>query len=181
MLLRAINWESDGQALHKLDASFVTDRVYTVRRDGLSFSFGEEARDPAVAKHYDCTLTKERIRRSLIAIAACEEKEIRGYAVVEREDWNRRAVITDFFVDRRARRRGIGSKMMQRIVRLAKQSARILWVETQDVNFPAIAFYRRMGFEVCGFDSTLYDGKDVREVAVFLSRSLQEKESRKRS
>ena len=172
MLFRAINWKSDAEALYELDASFVTDRVYAVRRDGLSFSLIEEIRVPAVTKRYACTLTEERIGRSLIAIAACEKSRIRGYAVVEREDWNRRAVITDFFVDRCARRRGIGRKLMEQVFRLAENAARVLWVETQDVNLPAIAFYRRMGFEVCGFDSTLYDGKDGGEVAVFLSRGL---------
>ena len=61
---------------------------------------------------------------------------------------------------------------MDQVFRLAENAARVLWVETQDVNFPAITFYRRVGFEVCGFDSTLYDGKEAGEVAVFLSRGL---------
>ncbi len=82
MLLRAINWKSDCEALSELDSGFVTDQVYAVRRDGLSCSFVEEARVPAVAKRYDCTLTEERISGSLIAIAACEKKEIRGYEVL---------------------------------------------------------------------------------------------------
>jgi ribosomal protein S18 acetylase RimI-like enzyme len=31
-----------------------------------------------------------------------------------------------------------------------------LWLETQNVNYPAVQFYRRMGFRLCGLDETLY-------------------------
>lgn len=35
-------------------------------------------------------------------------------------------------------------------------AARCLWLETQNVNYPAVQFYLRLGFELCGLDQTLY-------------------------
>jgi ribosomal protein S18 acetylase RimI-like enzyme len=33
---------------------------------------------------------------------------------------------------------------------------RCLWLETENVNYPAIGFYRRAGFRLCGLDDILY-------------------------
>ena len=49
-----------------------------------------------------------------------------------------------------------------------------VWLETQNVNYPAIHFYRRCGFEFCGFDETLYDPTILaqEEVALFFARPV---------
>jgi len=160
--------------MRKANTSFVTDRIYAVNRSGLSFSLIEEAHQPPLKKDYDFSITEERVNSALATVAASEEGRLCGFAVVIEEEWNRRAVITDFFVDRQARRLGLGRSMLQIIFeQLIGKPHRILWVETQNVNFPAITFYRSAGFEVCGFDSTLYDGALSKEVAVFLSKRLE--------
>ena len=52
--------------------------------------------------------------------------------------------------------------------------ARCLWVETQNVNYPAIQFYRQVGFQLCGLDESLYDpeGPGRNEIALFFAREL---------
>lgn len=51
--------------------------------------------------------------------------------------------------------------------------ARNLWIETQNVNYPAIQFYRRRGFELVGLDRSLYAPvSNPGEVALFFSRAL---------
>lgn len=42
-----------------------------------------------------------------------------------------------------------------------RRSSRCVWVETQTVNYGAVQFYRSMGFEWCGFDTSLYDPSDA--------------------
>jgi len=44
------------------------------------------------------------------------------------------------------------------------------------VAYPAIQFYRRMGFELCGLDVTLYDPASIvaGETALYFSKSLDE-------
>jgi hypothetical protein len=52
--------------------------------------------------------------------------------------------------------------------------ARCLWLETQNTNYPAIQFYHRAGFRICGLDESLYDpqGPGRGEVAVYFAREL---------
>ena len=55
-----------------------------------------------------------------------------------------------------------------------ERNARCLWTETQTVNYAAVQFYRSVGFQWCGLDTSLYDpsqsGQD--EVALFFSRDI---------
>ena len=46
-------------------------------------------------------------------------------------------------------------------------------METSNLNLPGVRAYERLGFQVCGLDTSLYDGTPSEgEVALFLSRSL---------
>ncbi|KAG8526102.1 uncharacterized protein KY384_000095 [Bacidia gigantensis] len=73
------------------------------------------------------------------------------------------------------RKRRVGTQMLQALEVFARSvTARCLWLETQNVNYPAIAFYRAAGFTFCGFDSSLYDPQRLasEEVALFFARSV---------
>jgi ribosomal protein S18 acetylase RimI-like enzyme len=52
--------------------------------------------------------------------------------------------------------------------------AHCVWVETQNVNVPAISFYGRRGFRLCGLDTRLYDpaGAGAGETALFFALDL---------
>jgi ribosomal protein S18 acetylase RimI-like enzyme len=48
-----------------------------------------------------------------------------------------------------------------------------LWLETSNLNVPGIRAYRRLGFELCGADATLYLGTPAAsEQALFFARPL---------
>jgi ribosomal protein S18 acetylase RimI-like enzyme len=48
-----------------------------------------------------------------------------------------------------------------------------VWIETSHVNHPGIAAYRRLGFDICGFDTTLYRGTPAEdETALYMARLL---------
>ena len=48
-----------------------------------------------------------------------------------------------------------------------------LWIETSNLNVPAVAAYQQWGFELCGLDTAFYRATPARgEVAIFLSFSL---------
>lgn len=50
------------------------------------------------------------------------------------------------------------------------------WVETSSTNQPGIAIYRRLGFEICGFDTTLYGGTPSdSEFAIYMARAVEER------
>ena len=57
-----------------------------------------------------------------------------------------------------ARGVGIGRALLQAIEPIARAAGALrLWLETQNVNYPAIRFYRRQGFRLVGLDESLYD------------------------
>lgn len=78
------------------------------------------------------------------------------------EDWSNRLIITELWVHKKLRRKGIGHALME----LAKQQAnsehrRAIILETQSCNVSAISFYLQEGFELIGFDSCCYSNRDV--------------------
>jgi ribosomal protein S18 acetylase RimI-like enzyme len=49
----------------------------------------------------------------------------------------------------------------------------VAWLETSNVNLPAVRAYERLGFRLCGLDTSLYEGTPAEgEVALFLCRLL---------
>ena len=59
------------------------------------------------------------------------------------------------------RSRGVGTALMKTIERSAEDAgARMLILETQSCNENAIAFYRKNGFEIVGFDLYAYSNAD---------------------
>lgn len=106
---------------------------------------------------------------------AVEDGQTMGYLELSHERWNNRMRISNILVADGARRRGIGSLLMETAVSAARQAgARALVLETQSCNDPAIQFYRKNGFSLTGFDLTAYSQTDVekREVRLELARAL---------
>lgn len=64
---------------------------------------------------------------------------------------------------------------MDAITAIAKEShARMLVLETQSCNEKAIAFYKKHGFEVIGFDLCAYSNEDLErcEVRIEMGKKL---------
>jgi len=88
--------------------------------------------------------------------------------------WNRRAVVWHLYVDRTCRRRGIGRRLLGVALEAAAEAgARTAWLETSNVNVPGTRAYERLGFDLCGLHTTLYESTPAEgEVALFLLRRL---------
>ena len=102
--------------------------------------------------------------------------KIAGFVALRFESWNRRAAIWHLYVAPATRGLGLGRKLVDATEQRARSlGARCLWLETSNVNYPAIQFYRRIGFEWCGLDRTLYapDGDGAGEVALYFSRPIK--------
>ncbi len=97
-----------------------------------------------------------------IAFGAFENGHLLGYVEGTIERWNNRYRISNIciFNDER-RHRGIGTKLMNKILNEAKQSgARMVVLETQTCNEKAISFYKKNGFDIIGFDLFAYTNSD---------------------
>lgn len=78
--------------------------------------------------------------------------------------------------DDSARRRGIGTALMRAILtEAARTDARMAVLETQSCNEHAIAFYRKNGFAIIGFDLYAYSNTDPErhEVRVEMGKKLR--------
>lgn len=99
---------------------------------------------------------------------------VRGFVAAGVEEWNRRLVVDTLAVAPAHRGAGVGRALMERACAHGRSlGARTAWLEVTNVNAPAVRAYRRMGFELCGLDTTLYRGTASEgETALFMSRPL---------
>jgi ribosomal protein S18 acetylase RimI-like enzyme len=176
VILRPARWPDDLAGLDRLDTSFTTDRVYRVQRDELAFRLIEEWVDPPLRKDYGpISAVDSQLPEAECALMAEENGAPAGFAAAEYVSWNRRVIVQHLYVDSGWRRRGVGTALMNALDEFARSAgARCLWVETQNVNYAAIRFYRRSGFRLCGLDDSLYDpaGASGDEVALFFVRDV---------
>lgn len=171
LTIRPARWPQDADALSAVDTSFITDCIYRLVREELSFRLDEETTTSPVRKRYDFRPADPAERRAWdFTVVAEEEGEVTGFAAAQYETWNRRVVIRHLYVAPAFRRRGVGTALLDALNDFAVSvQARCLWLETQNVNFPAIQFYRISGFRFCGFDESLYppESLEQEEVALF--------------
>jgi ribosomal protein S18 acetylase RimI-like enzyme len=174
VVVRAAETQHDLDGISKIDRTYSTTRIYHVRRGELGFWLDQESVSPPVQKIYPDP-SPELSDRLLVATAG---PEIVGYGELRFNSWNDRAEIEGLTVSGDFRGQGIGRSLIQALDERARQqvSVRCLWLETQNINYPAIQFYRRLGFKLCGLDETLYrpgmPGLLPGEVALYFSRSL---------
>jgi ribosomal protein S18 acetylase RimI-like enzyme len=174
--LRSARWPEDLSLLARLDTSFAMDLIYRLRREDFGFSLVEETVGPPLHKDYGSVPTiNDRIQEMDCSVVAEMDGKLVGFAAAEYEGWNRCLNVRDLYVSADQRQRGVGRALIGHLEAFARRAgARCLWLETQNVNYPAIRFYRRMGFRLCGLDEARYDpaGAAGKEVALFFVREV---------
>ena len=185
----------DALALHQLDYSFETDRIYTLRVRGplahgdagagaasevaLDFELLETQIDPPLYKDYrgyevalaEVEAKLHRIDGGYVALA---DGQVAGAILLNVEDWRSVAKIEDLIVGRQFRRYGIGSLLLNCACDWARNnSCWAILLETQNVNYPAIQFYLRNGLEVWSINQHFYPpGSVEHEVAIFMGKKV---------
>ncbi|MFS8639746.1 MAG: GNAT family N-acetyltransferase [Symbiobacteriaceae bacterium] len=172
--IRPARWPQDRARLASLDTGFVTDRIYRVVTADLGFLLREERVDPPLRKTYD-PLTGEDLERLPFTLVVEDDNAVVGFAAAGDIEWNGRVHLWHLYVAPERRGLGIGRALVEQALAHARRlGARALYVETQNVNYPAIQFYRRLGFTLAGLDTSLYDphGPGAGEVALYLVRDV---------
>ncbi|MGP3684189.1 GNAT family N-acetyltransferase [Streptomyces sp. IBSNAI002] len=172
----------DAGAIEALDGSFTTDTVFeVVPPDGAGFGFllREVPADPPLYKEFPPEEHDEQgsgggagAGADARTYVALDGGLVCGFAAVGYAAWNRRLTVEDIEVSPGHRGRGIGRALMECAADFARErGAGHLWLEVSSVNAPAVHAYRRMGFTLCGLDTTLYGGTPASgEKALFMSR-----------
>jgi ribosomal protein S18 acetylase RimI-like enzyme len=174
VVVRVAAGPDDLEAIGTVDLSYSTRLIYRVRRSDLGFWLEKESVDPPVTKTYPRPVPELSDR----LVVASTGGQVAGYGELNFERWNGRARIEHLYVSARFRGQGVGRLLVRALAERARRepSARCLWLETQNLNYPAVRFYLRQGFELCGLDETLYQpgspGLLPGEVALYFSRDL---------
>jgi ribosomal protein S18 acetylase RimI-like enzyme len=174
--VRPVRLPEDQQPLLDLDCSFTTDRVYQIVRAPLAFALEDRAADPPVRKEFPLTDDDFAAGRAWEQGAVAERAGlVVGFTGFTHQRWNRRTEIRHLYVAPWLRGQGLGRMLIEAVAAAAMAvGTRCLWVETSNFAYPAIQFYRRVGFELCGLDTSLYDptGPAAAETALYFSRPL---------
>ncbi len=117
-----------------------------------------------------------RFAESGLSRGAYDGDRLVALALADVQGWNRTLWIWEFGVAEPYRRQGIGLRLMEAMVEVARQQRlRSVGLETQSSNLPAIRFYRRAGFDFDGVRLAFYSNDDVErgEVALFMRRKIE--------
>ncbi len=104
-------------------------------------------------------------------LVAEEDGQVQGYVDLVVQRGQRVGWVTNLAVKEEHRRRGIGTALMRHARRWAReQGLQQLLAEATTKNYPAICFYRKLGFQFCGFNDRYYVNQDI---ALFFVQMLR--------
>jgi ribosomal protein S18 acetylase RimI-like enzyme len=168
---------SDLNACLSLDHDWVTDHVWQmqVREDesdvGVNFHTARLPRRMRVQYPRDLEQLVEDWQRGEGFWVAEVDGEVRGYVDLLAQPWQGMARMPNLAVDRGYRRKGIGTALMRQARQWAwEQGLQAILAESTTKGYPAICFYRRLGFEFCGFNDHFYTNQDI---ALFFVQMLR--------
>lgn len=139
--------------------------------EGFSFTFKKE-KLPEVLDRDCCDTLFQPYWSGVTAYGVFETEASREpYAVLElaREEWNNRLVITQLLVSPEKRGQGTGRELVELAKRIAlEEDYRLITLETQTCNIPAIEFYKKCGFKFAGTNLHFYSNDDISENEVMI-------------
>ena len=172
--------------LHEIRADYISHTYVRVSRTDEGAEVGFLLRPDRLTKPFrsqglsivgprDKDEIRCRMGRQAVQLVAEESGRLVALLDAQVESWRRVLKVWNLLVDEAHRRNGIGTELMRRAKEFAHDKrCRAIAVETQATNWPALCFYIKMGFEICGVDDHLYTNRDLerREVALFLYQEL---------
>jgi ribosomal protein S18 acetylase RimI-like enzyme len=159
--------EDDFEALASMDLTYPTNRYLRIERSGaapehtIEMRWHERPTSDTVYNEYPAEgLRQAQSKLDLFLVAESDGFAV-GLLMIIVPSWTNAAEITDFAVDRAARRRGAGRALLEAATAWAREHRHIaLWVEPRADNGDAIEFYLKNGFRISGFNDHLYSNSD---------------------
>ncbi|NIF04389.1 GNAT family N-acetyltransferase [Chryseobacterium sp. Tr-659] len=163
------NWGHNG---------YTTDTRYVVSsiEFGSSFEFTLKQKALPYTKTWETTSEEFEELNNIIeknsSFGAFINGELAGWIICEQRTWNNSFYIENILIDEKHRRQGIGIMLIKNAIKEARKlGCRVIELETQNTNYPAIQFYRRIGFNITGLNTRLYENSD--ETALFMTLDLE--------
>lgn len=172
--LRDAQLPADADAVTKMDISFSTNERYVLDRSSSGILLREVELGQPLTKRFPLDDLKNENRPWDFAQLAIDDGRVCGFAAAGYQEWNRRLILWHLYIDWSYRNLGIARSLVDSVAQHGLQIGALnLWLETSNLNVPGIRAYRRLGFELCGADTTLYLGTPAAsEQALFFARAL---------
>jgi ribosomal protein S18 acetylase RimI-like enzyme len=174
---RIIELAKSDAYLSELKSKYFTSEYYDVsvcrESGGWSIRLSLKPLEKTLEKEYKGRLFEDHVEEARVFVAMLRDRKV-GWIELGYDKWNNRMRVWEFLVDEGFRRRGIGTLLMNYAVKIAKdRGARMLVLETQTCDVPAIRFYLNFGFELIGFDVAAYSNEDIKRKEVRLEFGLK--------
>jgi ribosomal protein S18 acetylase RimI-like enzyme len=172
LTIRELDRTTDRSGVEAIDTSFETPTVYEVVTTPRKIELVERTLEAPLTKRYS-------IREVFAPWASwevgwvAEDDGIHGFATVEYEPWHTRLVLWFLYIAPAWRRRGVARALLDEVDAYGREvGANHVWLETSNVNVPAVAAYERLGFSLCGADRLFYGKYMPGEMAIYLAKLL---------
>lgn len=173
--MEIIKLEQEVYKGQKFTLRYKTNGYYDIRRTDKGFQIVYGRFEKPTEMSFDDYFFNEWLEDP-VAYGAFEKGQLIGYVEGTPEKWNNRYRISNICVFEDGRRHGgIGTALMDTILQEANESrARMAVLETQTCNENAIAFYRKNGFDIIGFDLYAYTNSDPErhEIRIEMGKQL---------
>lgn len=156
---------------------YMTDKILSVSAIEYAGSFEFMLKEKAISytkiweTHSDDIEGLNEIIEKGHSFGAYSDGKLVGWIIGEHRTWNNSFYIENILISEAFRRHGAGALLIKNTVREARNlNCRIIELETQNTNYAAIQFYRRLGFSITGLNTRLYENSE--ETAVFMTLDL---------
>jgi len=175
--VKIVELAKDKLPFSKLKFRYFTENHYVVtvlrKKDKWEINLVLETLPRPIEKRFEGVLLQDFVDEPRVFAAEFEGEQV-GWIELGFHKWNNRMRIWELLVKEEFRRKEIGTLLVGHAVKLLKKrGARMLVVETQSCNVPAINFYLKNGFELIGFDITAYSNEDIKRKEVRLEFGLK--------
>lgn len=165
-------YQDDYSAGKKVSYRYTSDKYYEIiyerTNNGWNFSLVEEMFETPFVKELEEEIFDPYKEGSEVYIAEINGEEA-AIMVIQEMEWNNTLLIHDLYVKPEFKKNGIGTNLIEVAKRRAVElGVRLITLETQTSNYPAIQFYLKNGFEVIGFNTMSYTNDDVKNKEVRL-------------
>jgi ribosomal protein S18 acetylase RimI-like enzyme len=160
---------------YPLEFEYETDRYYDCITEDLDIRFVLKRFDEPVIKRFTDHLFEDYLEEPKAFMISIQGRAV-GFLELSFESWHNLTRIANIMVKKDYRHQGFGHALMELAKGVArKRGSRGIILETQSCNFPALSFYFKEGFGLCGCDTKCYTNHDIesREVRMELFYRLE--------
>lgn len=145
----------------KLKFEYETPGYLELKQTSLTFTLTYQKYNTPQLKCFEDELVGEWLETPIL-FGAFVDDHLAGIIEGSKESWNNRFRISNLLVFKPYRQLHIGSTLLQKMIDYAKTlHTRMVILETQSCNIPAIKCYYQNGFKIIGFDMYCYSNHDI--------------------